>query len=157
MGLIEKAKIAIGKATDVINNIKDGAKAALSKVQGFVGSCFEVVKNGSTFVGLNYGSIESIRGAIRGYVGNIQAEVAKINTDLSTDNALKGEIAAATKEYVKAVTDVADAFVSALLAYSDKMYEYGEAMKQNDTSLASNVKEEATALASSAEKYVEKY
>ena len=157
MGLIEKAKIAIGKATDAINTLKDNAKAALGKVQGFVGSMFEVVKNGSTFVGLNYGSIESIRGAIRGYVGNIQAEVAKINSDLSVDNALKGEMAAATKEYVKAVTDVADAFVSALLAYSDKMYEYGEAMKQNDSTLSSSIKEEAVALSSSAEKYVEKY
>jgi hypothetical protein len=157
MGIIEKAKILVGKASDVYNNMKDGFKTAINKVQGFVGSAFEVVKNGSTFVGLSYGSIDSIRSSIRGYVGAIQTEIAKINTDLSTDNALKGEIAAATKEYVKAVTDVADAYVSALLAYSDKMYEYGEAMKKNDTSLSQNVKDEATALTSSVQTYTEKY
>ena len=37
------------------------------------------------------------------------------------------------------------------------MYEYGEAFKKNDASLTSNVKDEASALASSAEKYTEKY
>ena len=75
----------------------------------------------------------------------------------SPDKALKGNIAPAASAYVKAVTDVAEAYVSALLAYSDKMYEYGDAMKKNDASLTSNVKDEASALASSVEKYVEKY
>ena len=37
------------------------------------------------------------------------------------------------------------------------MYEYGEAFKKNENTLSSNVKEEASALASSAEKYTEKY
>ena len=107
--------------------------------------------------GINYDSIDKIRGSIRTYVTKIQNELAKINSDLSPDKALKGDIAPAASAYVKAVTDVADAYVSALLAYSDKMYEYGEAFKKNDASLTSNVKDEASALASSAEKYTEKY
>ena len=157
MGLIDKAKLVAGKAWDRVQNLGDSFKNVISKVSGYVGTAFEVVKNGSTFVGINYASIDTIRGAIRTYVSGIQAEVAKLNSDISNSNALKGEIAVATSEYVKAVSDVADAYVSALLAYSDKMYEYGQAMKDNDANLSSNISQEAKGLASSAERYTEKY
>ena len=157
MGLIEKAKIFVGKATDALSNLKDKFTASVQKVQGYLGSQFEAAANGSTFAGINYGSIDKIRSAIRTYVTKIQNELAKINSDLSPDKALKGDIAPAASAYVKAVTDVAEAYVSALLAYSDKMYEYGEAFKKNESTLSQNVKDEATALSSSAEKYTEKY
>lgn len=157
MGIIDKVRIGLGKASDAVKNLKDKFTATISKVQGFVGSCFEAAKNGSTFTGINYDSIDKIRGAIRSYVTKIQNELAKINSDLSPDKALKGDIAPAASAYVKAVTDVADAYVSALLAYSDKMYEYGEAFKKNESTLTQNVKDEATSLSSSAEKYTEKY
>ena len=52
---------------------------------------------------------------------------------------------------------MAEKFVSSLLAYSDKMYEYGESYKKNDATLATNVSDEATSLSSSAEEYTEKY
>ena len=157
MGIIEKVKLGLGKASDWMNGLKDKFTSSINKVQGFLGSCFEAAANGGSFAGINYDSIDKIRGAIRTYVGKIQAELAKINSDLKPDNALKGEIATAASAYVKAVTDVADAYVSSLLAYSDKMYDYGEAFRKNDTSLSQNVADEATALSSSAEKYVEKY
>lgn len=157
MGFIDKVRLGLGKAADAVNNLKDKFTSVIGKVRGFVGSCFEVARNGSTFTGINYDSIDKIRGSIRTYVTKIQNELAKINSDLSPDKALKGDIAPAASAYVKAVTDVADAYVSALLAYSDKMYEYGEAFKKNESTLSSNVKEEASALASSAEKYTEKY
>lgn len=157
MGTIDKAKYQIGKAWDHVQNLGDSFKAAVSKVGGYVGTAFEVVKNGSTFVGISYSQIEPIRASIRTYVNNVSAEVAKLNTDISNSNALKGDVADATSKYVKAVSDVADAYVSALLAYSDKMYEYGEAFKSNDTTLSSSITDEATALSSSAEKYTEKY
>ena len=157
MGIIQKAQNAIGKAWDSVQNLGDKFKGIIGRVQGFVGTAFEVVKNGSTFVGLSYSQIEPIRASIRTYVTNVQNEIAKLNTDVSNSNALKGESAAACTQYVKAVSDVAQAYVSALLAYSDKMYEYGEAYKKNDANLSSNISEEATALASSAEVYTEKY
>ena len=157
MGVIEKAKIGLGKASDWMNGLKDKFTSSINKVQGYLGSAFEVAKNGSTFTGINYDSIDKIRGSIRTYVTKIQNELANINSDLSPDKALKGEVAAAAKAYVKAVTEVADAYVSSLLAYSDMMYKYGVAFKDNEQKLAQNVNEEATALASSAEKYTEKY
>lgn len=157
MGVIEKVKLGLGKASDWMNGLKDKFTASINKVQGYVGSAFEVAKNGSTFTGINYDSIDKIRGSIRTYVTKIQNELANINSDLSPDKALKGDVAAAAKAYVKAVTDVAEAYVSSLLAYSDKMYEYGEAFRKNEATLTQNVNDEATALASSAEKYTEKY
>lgn len=158
MGAIQQyVKNQAGRAWDQIQNFSDKFQAARSRVQGYLGTAFEVAKNGETFVGLQYSSIEKIRTAIRTYVTNVQNEVAKLNTEASNDNAVKGEVADATKAYVKAVSDVAQAYVSALLAYSDRMYEYGEEYKKSDTTLASNVNEEATALANSAETYTEKY
>lgn len=158
MGLIEKAKIFVGKATDALSNLKDKFTASVQKVQGYLGSQFEAAANGSTFAGINYGSIDKIRSAIRTYVTKIQNELAKINSDLSPDKALKGDIAPAASAYVKAVTDVAEAYVSALLAYSDKMYEYGEAYKSSDTNVSSSLNEEASAMSATAgETYVEKY
>ena len=157
MGVIEKVKLGLGKASDWMNGLKDKFTASINKVQGYVGSAFEVAKNGSTFTGINYDSIDKIRGSIRTYVTKIQNELANINSDLSPDKALKGDVAAAAKAYVKAVTDVAEAYVSSLLAYSDKMYEYGEAYKASDTTLASSVADEAAALDGSAESYTEQY
>lgn len=157
MGVIDKVRLGVGKASEWMSSLKDKFTSSVNKVQGFFGSVFEVAKNGSTFTGIRYDAIDQIRGSIRTYVTKIQNELAKINSDLSPDKALKGDIAQATKAYVKAVTDVADAYVSSLLAYSDKMYEYGEAFRKNDAALSSNVSEEASALSSSAERYVEKY
>ena len=142
MGIIEKAKLVAGKAWDNVQNLSDSFKNVIGRVAGYVGTAFEVAKNGSTFIGINYASIDTIRGAIRTYVSGIQAEIAKLNTDISNTNALKGEIAAATSEYVKAVSDGSDKFVSALLAYSDKMYEYGQAMKNKNIKI--NIKNTIT-------------
>lgn len=157
MGTIDKASFQLGKAWDHVQNLGDSFKGVIGKVGGYVGTAFEVVKNGSTFVGINYSQIEPIRASIRNYVTAVQAEVDKLNTEISNSSALKGEVAEATKQYVYAVSKVADAYVSALKAYSDKMYEYGEAFKQNDTSLSSNVTDEAKSLENSATEYTEKY
>lgn len=145
------------KAWDHVQNLGDKVSGVLSKVTGYVGTAFEVAKNGSTFVGLQYSQIEPIRASIRTYVTNVQTELAKLNTEASNSNALKGESAAAASAYVKAVSDVAQAYATALLAYSDKMYQYGEEYKKNDTTLSQEVKDEASALSSSAEAYTEKY
>ena len=158
MGAIGQwVKNQASRAWDSVQNIGDKFSTAIGKVQGYVGTAFEVAKNGSTFVGLQYSSIGTIRSAIRNYVTGVQKVLADLNTKASNKNALKGEVAAAADAYVKAVSDVAQAYVSALLAYSDRMYEYGEEYKKADTNLASTVSEEASALSSSAETYQEKY
>lgn len=157
MGTIEKAKFQIGKAWDNVQNLGDSFKGALGKVNGYVGTAFEVAKNGSTFIGINYSQIEPIRDSIRVYVAGIQAEVAKLNTEISNTNALKGQVAVDTKLYVEAVSKAANDYVSALKAYSVQMHDYGEAFKSNEANLSQNIADEAKALASSTEEYVEKY
>lgn len=147
----------IGRGIDTIQGLGDNVTRAISSVAGYVGSAFEVAKNGETFVGLQYSQIEPIRESIRTYVAEVQRVLDKLNEHANIDNAIKGEAQAATKDYVRAVSEVARAYTSALLAYSDKMYEYGEAYKANDTTLQSDIKDEASALSSSAEMYTEKH
>lgn len=158
MGAIDQyIRNQASKAIDSVQNFGDKLSSIVSRVQGYTGAAFTVAKNGETFVGLQYSQIEPIRSAIRTYTTNVQNEVAKLNTDASNSSALKGEVAQAANSYVQAVSEVAKAYVSALLAYSDRMYEYGESYKQSDTNLASNVSEEASALSGSVETYTEKY
>ncbi len=158
MGLIQKFTNSVGKAWDHVQNLGDRFKSIIGSVQGYVGTAFEVAKNGSTFVGIgSTEQVNKIREAIRQYVRDVQTEVDKLRTDIKSTNALKGEAAEAADQYVEAVSKVAHAYVSALLAYSDKMYEYAEAYHKNDNQLASDVKDQASALSSSAEVYTEKY
>lgn len=158
MGYIDKfVKNEANRAIDQVQNFVDKLGASVSRVNGFLGTAFESLKSGESFVGLQYSSIESIRGAIRTYVTNVRNVVDKLNSEASNDNAIKGEAAAAAKTYVQTISKMAEQFVSQLLAYSDKMYEYGEAYKKNDTTLAQNISDEATSLSSSVEEYTEKY
>ena len=158
MGAIgQYIKNQAGRAIDKVQNFGDKFRGTISNVQGYAGTAFTVAKNGETFVGLNYSSIGTIREAIRTYVNGVQEEVAKLNTEANTDNALKGEVVTATKEYVQAVSDVAKAYVSSLLAYSDRMYEYGEEYKKSDTTLSQDVSQEASGLSSGVETYTEQH
>lgn len=109
------------------------------------------------FVGLDYSQINPIRESIRTYVKNIQKTLDKLNEKASLKNAIKGEAAKATKEYVKAVCDIARAYASTLLSYSDKMYEYGEEYKRNDTTLQETLSKGASQISSQAKDYTEKH
>ena len=158
MGFIDKfVRNSADRAIDSVQNFGDKMSGIFGRVEGYVGGAFEVAKNGETFVGMNYTEIPNIRAAIRTYVANIQTELEKLNSDASNSNAVKGEIAKAAQDYVKAVSEVSKAYTTALLAYSDKMYEYGEAYKKSDTTLSQNVADEASSLSSSVETYTEKY
>lgn len=158
MGAIGQwAKNQASKAYDSVQNMGDKFQTSIGKVQGYLGTAFETAKNGAAFVGLQYSAIPTIRASIGTYVSKVQTEIAKLNTDASNSNALKGEVASAANQYVKAVSDVASAYVSSLLAYSDRMFEYGEEYKKADTELASTVAEEATGMTNDAQVYTEKY
>ena len=165
MGVIEKYVVnQASKAIDKVQGFGDKLTELCNRVQGYAGTAFEVAKNGSTFVGIQYTAVPGIRTAIRNYVTNVQTELDKLNTEASSANALKGEdVVAAAAAYVKAVDDVAKAYTSSLLAYSDKMYEYafGEdgkgGLQAAQANLASNVTDEADKLSSSVETYTLKH
>ena len=170
MGRIEKYVVnQAGKAIDKIQNFVDKLTDLCSKIHGYAGTAFEVAKNGETFVGIQYSAVPGIRKEIRDYVTKVQTELDKLNTEATSDNAIKGkDLVAAAAAYVKAVDDVAKAYTSSLLAYSDKMHEYafgvdganGRAtggMQKGQGDLASNVTTDATELSSSVETYEVKY
>ncbi len=152
MGTIQKFQNALQgtRALDKVQSGIDWVQGAKSTVQGWAGTAFTVASNGSTFVGMNYSAVPTIRDAIRTYVKNIQTVADGLNTDADANQAVHGEITAETKKYLAAIKEITDAYVSSLLIYSDKMQEYYEAYSKSDTSLASDVGQEASSLSSTA-------
>lgn len=155
----------VSKAGDAIRTIGDVFKAGLSRIQGYGGTLIDSISTGGTFVGINYNEIPNMRAAIRNYVTEIQKVLDKLNTQASSDNALKGEeLTAAVQKYINAVDKCAKAYVSSLLAYSDQMYEVqhggdtiSKGVENYSEQLASDVTNEADALSSDIEEYKEKY
>lgn len=152
MGLIQKAVNLVqgSRAVDVLQGAFDWVSGAKNTVQGWAGAAFTVASNGSTFVGMDYQKVPVIRDAIRAYVKNIQTVADGLNTDADANQAVHGEITEETKKYLNAIKEITDAYVSSLLVYSDKMQEYYEAYGKSDTSLASDVGQEASSLSSTA-------
>ncbi len=152
MGSIQKFQntLAGSRAMDKVQSGIDWVKNAKSTVQGWAGTAFNAATYGSTFIGMNYQAVPTIRDAIRTYVKNIQTVADGLNTDADANQAVHGEITKETKNYLKAIKAITDAYVSTLLVYSDKMQEYYEAYSKSDTSLASDVGQEASSLSSTA-------
>lgn len=152
MGIIQKFQNAFqgSKAIDVVNRAGDFLGNLKSSIQGWAGAVKTSVSNGSAFVGLNYDQVPNIRESIRVYVKNIQDAASGLNDAAQASNAVKGEVVEATQQYLKALKEVLDAYITGLLVYSDKMEEYYQAYKKSDTTLSSDVSQEATALSNSA-------
>ena len=159
MGIIQKFTNAIqgSRAIDAIQAGGDIISEIKNSVQGWAGTIYNVASNGSEFIGLDYTKEPIIRDAIREYVKQVQAIADDLNDRADTSNAVKGEIEEATKKYLSAVKAAVDAYLSNLLAYSDKMHEYAEAYSKSDTTLSSDVTSEANALQGQTETYTEKY
>lgn len=97
----------------------------INRIQGYVGTSFEVAKNGETFFGIEHTEVSNIRAAIKEYVTKLQNELSDLNTKSLDLNNIKDDVITTTvTSYVKAVDDVVEAYVSALLSYSNKMYKY---------------------------------
>ena len=156
MGVIQKFTNAVAgsRAVDKVQSAIDWVGGAKNSVQGWAGSLFTVASNGSTFVGMNYDAVPTIRDAIRTYVKNVQTVTDGLNTDADANQAVHGEIEAETKKYLQAIKEVADAYVSTLLVYSDKMQEYYEQYSERDTKLSQDVSDESASLTSKASEIV---
>lgn len=152
MGIIQKFQNAIqgSRAVDIVNRAGDVLGNLRNTIQGWAGAIKTSVANGSAFVGLNYDQVPAIRQAVRDYVKRIQDAASGLNDAAQAENAVKGEVVAATQQYLKALKEVLDAYITGLLVYSDKMEEYYQAYKASDTTLSSDVSQEATSLSNSA-------
>ena len=152
MGIIQKFQNAVqgSRAIDVVNRAGDILGNLRSGIQGWAGAIKTSVANGSAFVGLNYEQVPNIRQAIRDYVKKIQDAANGLNDAAQAENAVKGEVVAATQQYLKALKEVLDAYITGLLVYSDNMERYYRAYKTSDTTLSSDVSQEATSLSNSA-------
>ena len=153
MGTIQQFKNVIqsNTARSTIEAGLDRARDGLNAIQGWAGAAVSYASKGSAFVGMDYTKVDSIREAIRTYVKNIQAIADYLNTDADPSRALKGEVEGAVKTFLTNMKQEVDAFISTLLAYSDKMFEYAEAYGKSDQSLTSDINDAATVAASVAD------
>lgn len=153
MGTIQQFRNAIqsNTARSTIEAGLERARDGLNAIQGWAGAAVSYASKGSAFVGMDYTKVDSIREAIRTYVKNIQAIADYLNTDADPSKALKGEVEGAVKTFLTNMKQEVDAFISTLLAYSDKMFEYAEAYGKSDQSLTSDINDAATEAASVAE------
>lgn len=157
MSIIDKFVNTVtgSRAWDAAQGVGDRITSLVQGIQGYAGGLITSIQNGSPFVGMNYEQIPNVRQAIREYVTAIQTAADELNTGADVTVGVRGEIVEATKSYVQAVKDVCDAYVSQLLAYSDKMQEYYEAYAKSDETLSGNVSQEATELSGSVDTYTE--
>lgn len=161
MGTIQKFTNAMrsNSAKNALESGLDKLKSGLSSIQGWAGTAVNTASKGSTFVGMDYNKVDTIRQAIRDYVTTIQQIADYLNTDADPSKALKGDVVGAVKTYLSAMKEEIDAFISTLKVYSDKMYEYAEAYKQSESNLTSDISDAASAASgvASETEYTEKY
>lgn len=126
MGQIEKYVNSLaGNGINNVHTYSTQYQKPINSVQGYVGTAFEVAKNGESFVGLQYSAAGTIRDALKAYVASIQAEVDKLDEKAKSCNVSEAE-AAVVARYVEAIAAVFKAYNNSLSNFGDKMYEYAE-------------------------------
>lgn len=150
-GLGQKIERAGTQLKTMGQSVLDTFKGITGRYAGALGSTLLT----GDFVGMDYSRVPIIRASIRDYVTSIKTELEKLNTEAETSNAFKGQIESAVKEYVLAINTAANAYVSQLLQYSDKMQEVYEKYVQHEQELSQQVKSQGTELSQSVTEYTE--
>jgi len=132
----------------LVDDIKSWANALLGDVSAGVTSAFE-----GDVVGINANKIPEMIDSIEQYILRINTHLDDIRTNTSTDSSMKGEYAAAVKEYVKTACDVCYKITSQLRFFEDKLVSVQKAYAAKDENLASSISGTATEMASSWTEY----
>jgi HPt (histidine-containing phosphotransfer) domain-containing protein len=117
----------IGNATTALNNIWDGG-----------------------FAGMSADGMESLKTALENYCKNIEAQIASFNEQGNLEIALKGEAQAAAVDFVGAVKQLLQAYVSRMrqeISEADEAYNNWIAASKG---LASDVRSDADDIRSNA-------
>lgn len=123
-----------------------------SNLLGDVGTTIASAFSGDV-VGINANKIPEMIQAIEDYIARINNHLDEIKTNTSTENAMKGEYAAAVKAYVGAACDVCYKITSQLRYFEDKLIMVQEAYTQKDENLSSTINDTASEMNSSWSEY----
>lgn len=152
--LSTEAQKVVWNVNSVIKNIGDGAEDIFNSIIGRVGSAAGGILNGDV-VGINEAQIPAMQEAIRNYVNAIQSHLQTVNTSVDTNNAFKGEYAAAIKNFVQAVCTACECVTSNLLQFNKKLDEVYAKYLEKDTTMASEITAQAGEIESSFTRYTE--
>lgn len=112
--------------THAVNNeakaVVNSAKQKFNSLIGQIGARMESFAHGS-FTGMSEGGIQQLQQAIKEYAQGIQDEINAFNADANMDEAYKGSIGEASREFVGAVKELLGAYVSLLRKLADETKE----------------------------------
>lgn len=156
----------MGLLSDAINTVYNAGQGLVSGGKGLIDDvstwCSSLVGDVSTavtsafsgdVVGINANKIPEMIESIEEYIKRVNTHLEEIKTNTSTENAMKGEYAAAVKAYVGAACDVCYKITSQLRYFEDKLMMVQEAYAQKDSQLAGTINDTASEMNSSWTEY----
>lgn len=102
----------------------------------------------SSVVGINANQIPNMSQAIDTYINDVKAVLAKLNSDVSTSEAFKGDYATAVKKYVAAVEQVCNTVVGEMASFKTKLEEIKTAYATKDKDIGSTIESSSSSLLS---------
>ena len=138
---------ATGSITHSAKDISSDIDTAASDVEGIVGGSAGV--NGGflgiggieDFAGMSQEGKEQFKSAVSGYVDGLKSIISDFNPDADMENALKGEVATAVHDFLAAMKELLQAYVSELETenrHIDEAYANWEASAKSIASSATS-------------------
>lgn len=127
------------------------AKTAMTTAVGTITTKAGSLFNGG-FVGMSDSGFESLKNAIKKYCSDLQTTINGYNTDADITGALKGDTQVAAQEFIEAVKDLLDAYISTIKQEIDEATEAYNNFKASSASIKTNVTSDAQQIRSDAKK-----
>lgn len=139
-------------AEDFISNIFNGARTALENIVGNVSTSLSNIWSGG-FVGMSESGIDELCSQIENYCQSIEAQIAQFDEKGNIENALKGDVQVAAADFIAAVKQLLQAYVSTMrqeIAESHEAYtnfvNSGKSIAQDVESAASDIRSNADSI-----------
>ncbi|MBQ6841577.1 MAG: hypothetical protein IJO63_05660 [Bacilli bacterium] len=121
-------------------NLFSGAKTQLENVVGSVTTGFSNLWSGG-FAGISESGVEDIKAALKTYCDAIEEQIATFDEEGNISNAYKGEIQTAAREFIRAIKQILQAYVSTMkVSIEDATNAYN-----NYKAAASDISQDVTA------------
>ena len=107
--------------------------------------------------GIQASKVPAMQDAIKDYVTSLRNHLDNVVADATTKNAFAGAYAEATTEFVKKLKESCQNIISNLLMFSDKLEEIKNAYAERAETMAGDIGDQSSKMASSFTEYNTKY
>ena len=132
---------AVRGAQNSITEVFASAKGALENIIGSAASALTNVWSGG-FAGISESGIEELKTALNTYIETIEASIASFDEVGNIENALKGDIQVAAQEFIAAIKQLLQAYVTQMRVNRDDLdsaySNYTQAASDLSTQTSSN-------------------